>query len=96
MRVRPVQPDVAIVHVQRSDAWGRAHAWGPLGITEEAGLAVRLALPFVDVLIGNQPELMLVAGETSLERATEKLRRRGVPVPPSMPQAARPPCRVRR
>jgi len=27
------------VHVQRADAFGRAHAWGPLGITEEAGLA---------------------------------------------------------
>ncbi|MGC4050012.1 MAG: 5-dehydro-2-deoxygluconokinase [Paludibaculum sp.] len=40
----------------------------------EAGLAVRLALPFIDVLIGNQPELMLVAGESNLEAATEKLR----------------------
>ena len=34
-----MKPDVAIVHVQRADAMGRAHAWGPLGITEEAGLA---------------------------------------------------------
>jgi glutaconate CoA-transferase subunit A len=25
--------------VQRADAMGRAHVWGPLGITEEAGLA---------------------------------------------------------
>ncbi len=37
--VDAVKPDVAIVHVQRADAQGRAHAWGPLGITEEAGLA---------------------------------------------------------
>jgi len=37
--VDAVRPDVAIVHVQRCDAAGRAHAWGPLGITEEAGLA---------------------------------------------------------
>jgi glutaconate CoA-transferase subunit A len=37
--VKAVRPDVAIVHVQRADASGRAHAWGPLGITEEAGLA---------------------------------------------------------
>ncbi len=36
VRVRPVWPDVAILHVQRADASGRAHAWGPLGITEEA------------------------------------------------------------
>ena len=39
VRVHAVRPDVAIVHVQRSDANGHAHAWGPLGITEEAGLA---------------------------------------------------------
>jgi 5-dehydro-2-deoxygluconokinase len=43
---------------------------------EEAGLAIRLALPFVDVLIGNQPELMLASNTTSLEAATGKLRER--------------------
>lgn len=42
---------------------------------EEAGLAARLALPFVDVLIGNQPELCLVAGETELSEATRRLHR---------------------
>jgi 5-dehydro-2-deoxygluconokinase len=47
---------------------------------ENAGLAVRLALPFVDVLIGNQLELMLVAGENDLGRATAKLRATGLPV----------------
>ena len=39
VHVNAVKPDVAIVHVQRADEHGRAHAWGPLGITEEAGLA---------------------------------------------------------
>ncbi len=39
VEVSAVLPDVAIVHVQRADGFGRAHAWGPLGITEEAGLA---------------------------------------------------------
>ncbi len=51
----------------RSMSWSRP---------EEAGLAVRLALPFVDVLIGNQPELMLVAGTNDLDEATSKLRAR--------------------
>jgi 5-dehydro-2-deoxygluconokinase len=46
---------------------------------EEAGLAARLALPFVDVLIGNQLELKLVAGVDDLDRATAKLRDAGVP-----------------
>ena len=45
---------------------------------EEAGLAVRLALPFIDVLIGNQLELMLVAGTADLDQATDKLRKAGV------------------
>jgi glutaconate CoA-transferase, subunit A len=39
VNVSAVRPDVAVVHVQRADAQGRAHSWGPLGITEEAGLA---------------------------------------------------------
>ena len=39
VQVQAVHPEVAIVHVQRADEMGRAHAWGPLGVTEEAGLA---------------------------------------------------------
>lgn len=46
----------------------------------DAGLAVRLALPFVDVLIGNQLEFKLVAGLDNLNRATEKLMKSGVPL----------------
>jgi 5-dehydro-2-deoxygluconokinase len=54
----------------------RAMSWPSAA---EAGQAVRLALPFIDVLIGNQLELRLVAGEEDLERATEALRER-VPI----------------
>jgi glutaconate CoA-transferase subunit A len=39
VHVKAVRPDVAIIHVQRSDEFGRVHAWGPLGVSEEAGLA---------------------------------------------------------
>jgi glutaconate CoA-transferase, subunit A len=39
VRVLPVRPDVTILHAQRADAAGHAHLWGPLGISEEAGLA---------------------------------------------------------
>ena len=46
---------------------------------EEAGLAVRLALPFIDVLIGNELELRLVSGAENLDDATARLRAR-VPV----------------
>ncbi|MCP5114678.1 MAG: hypothetical protein GY953_27940 [bacterium] len=40
---------------------------------EEAGLAVRLALPWVDVLIGNDLELKLVAGKDNLDEAVREL-----------------------
>ena len=39
VHVEAVRPDVTVLHVQRCDERGRAHAWGPLGISEEAGLA---------------------------------------------------------
>ncbi len=39
--VRAIQPDVAVIHVQRSDVYGNAHAWGNLGISREALLAAR-------------------------------------------------------
>jgi len=53
----------------------RAMSW-PNG--KAAGEAVRTVLPFVDVLVGNQLELTLVAGEVDLDRATDKLRKTGV------------------
>jgi 5-dehydro-2-deoxygluconokinase len=46
----------------------------------DAGLAIRLALPFVDVLLGNQSEFKLVAGVDDLNAATEILIRSGVPL----------------
>ena len=55
----------------------RAMSWPS---PKEAGLAVRLALPFVDVLIGNQPELMLVADVDSLDAATARLHSARIPV----------------
>jgi glutaconate CoA-transferase, subunit A len=39
--VPALTPDVAILHVQRADAEGRAHMWGGMGICEEAALAAR-------------------------------------------------------
>jgi glutaconate CoA-transferase subunit A len=39
--VPALRPDVAIIHVQRSDEEGNAHLWGNLGICEVAMLAAR-------------------------------------------------------
>jgi 5-dehydro-2-deoxygluconokinase len=44
----------------------------------EAGLAIRLALPLVDVLIGNQLELKLAAGVEDLDDAVARLRAAGI------------------
>ena len=51
----------------------RSMSWrGP----EDAGLAIRLALPSVDVLIGNDLELELVAGTDDLDEAVARVRSR--------------------
>jgi glutaconate CoA-transferase subunit A len=39
--VPAVQPDVTIVHVQRSDEDGNAHLWGNIGICQEAIMAAK-------------------------------------------------------
>lgn len=49
----------------------RAMSWES---PEAAGLAVRLALPYVDMLIGNQLELGLVAGKETLDDSVAALR----------------------
>jgi glutaconate CoA-transferase, subunit A len=51
VRVRPVRPDVAVLHVQRADEAGRAHFWGPYGISEEAGLAARRVILSCEELV---------------------------------------------
>ncbi len=39
--VAAIRPDVAIVHVQRADPHGNAHAWGNLGVMRDACLSAR-------------------------------------------------------
>jgi glutaconate CoA-transferase subunit A len=39
--VAAITPDVTIIHVQRSDPFGNAHAWGNLGVARDACLASR-------------------------------------------------------
>ena len=51
VHVSAVRPDVTILHVQRCDAQGRAHAWGPLGISEEAGMAAERVIISCEELV---------------------------------------------
>ena len=39
--VPPLNPDVAIIHVQRCDANGNAHIWGIIGEQKEAAFAAK-------------------------------------------------------
>jgi glutaconate CoA-transferase subunit A len=55
--VPALQPDVAILHVQRADAEGRAHVWGGMGICEEAALAARGVIYTAEEIVS--PEVIL-------------------------------------
>jgi glutaconate CoA-transferase, subunit A len=57
VRVAALRPDVAVLHVQRADRDGRAHAWGPLGVTEEAALASRAVVLCCDQLVAEDVTL---------------------------------------
>ncbi|MFI5283712.1 MAG: CoA transferase subunit A [Candidatus Dormibacterales bacterium] len=57
VHVGAVRPDVALVHVQRADSLGRAHAWGPLGISEEAGLAAGSVVITCEQLVDSEVTL---------------------------------------
>ena len=41
LAVAAIVPDVAILHVHRADSAGNAHAWGNLGVIQEAALAAK-------------------------------------------------------
>jgi len=54
--VAAITPDVAIVHAQRSDEYGNAHAWGNLGVTRDACLASRHIIITVEEIVS--PEII--------------------------------------
>ncbi|HET7088506.1 MAG TPA: CoA-transferase [Anaerolineae bacterium] len=52
--VAAIAPDVAIVHVQRADEHGNAHAWGNLGVTREACLASRHVVITAEEIVSHE------------------------------------------
>lgn len=54
--VPALQPDVAILHVQRADPEGVAHCWGNLGISVEAALASRCLILVAEEIVS--PEVI--------------------------------------
>ncbi len=52
--VPAVQPDVTIIHVQRSDVDGNAHLWGSLGVCVEAMLATRNVILVAEEIVSRE------------------------------------------
>ena len=49
--VPALTPDVAILHVQRADAAGNCHVWGPTGVSAAAGKASRTVIVVTEDLV---------------------------------------------
>jgi glutaconate CoA-transferase subunit A len=65
--VRALRPDVAILHVQRSDAQGNAHIWGSLGVALDGARAARKVIVVAEEivepsLISSDPNRTLIPG----------------------------------
>jgi glutaconate CoA-transferase subunit A len=52
--VPAIVPDVAIIHVQRSDEEGNAHCWGSIGISQEAMLAARDVILVAEEIVSRE------------------------------------------
>jgi glutaconate CoA-transferase subunit A len=65
--VRALRPDVAILHVQRSDARGNAHLWGSLGVAVDGARAARKLIIVAEeivepAVIASDPNRTLIPG----------------------------------
>jgi glutaconate CoA-transferase subunit A len=65
--VRALRPDVAILHVQRSDARGNAHLWGSLGVAVDGARAARKLIIVAEEIvepgvIASDPNRTLIPG----------------------------------
>jgi glutaconate CoA-transferase subunit A len=51
LAVKPLHPDVTIIHVQRADPHGNAMMWGSLGITPDAARAARAVIVTAEEIV---------------------------------------------
>jgi glutaconate CoA-transferase, subunit A len=54
LAVRAIKPDVAILHVQRADREGNAHAWGNFGVMREAAFAARRVILTCEEIVDHE------------------------------------------
>lgn len=67
LAVRPLAPDVAIIHAQRADPHGNAVMWGSLGITPDAARAARAVIVTAEEIVSpdrirSDPNRVVVPG----------------------------------
>lgn len=67
LAVRPLAPDVAIIHAQRADPHGNAVMWGSLGITPDAARAARAVIVTAEEVVSperirSDPNRVVVPG----------------------------------
>ena len=67
LAVRPLAPDVTIVHAQRADPHGNAVMWGSLGITPDAARAARAVIVTAEEIVSperirSDPNRVVVPG----------------------------------
>jgi glutaconate CoA-transferase, subunit A len=67
LHVPALQPDVTILQVQRADPEGNAHAWGNLGLSQEAALASEAVIVVAEEVVApevirSDPNRVLVPG----------------------------------
>jgi glutaconate CoA-transferase, subunit A len=54
LAVRAIRPDIAILHVQRVDNEGNAHAWGNFGVMREAAMAAKKVILTCEEIIEHE------------------------------------------
>jgi glutaconate CoA-transferase, subunit A len=54
LAVRAIKPDLAILHVQRADSEGNAHAWGNFGVMREAAMAAKKVILTCDEVVEHE------------------------------------------
>ncbi len=52
--VRAIKPDLAILHVQRADREGNAHAWGNFGVMREAAFAAKKVIVTCEEIVDHE------------------------------------------
>ena len=65
--VKSIQPDVAVIHVQRADKFGNAHSWGNLGVSKDACMASKSVILTAEKIvpqstITSDPNRVIVPG----------------------------------